>query len=62
MTMHVCDPLWDFRPYAINIFFQDGLQSPQQLVFFDFFFFSFHFMKVIFPLPTDEVSAMCDAF
>ena len=35
--------------------FQDGLQIPQQLVLINFSF-------SIFPLPSDEVSALCDVF
>ena len=41
--------------------FQDGASNPATPCFFDFFFFSFY-ESTIFPLPTDEVSAMCDAF
>ena len=56
MTCTVCDPLWDFRPYA---FFSGRASNPATPCFF--FFFSFY-ESTIFPLPTDEVSAMCDAF
>ena len=41
--------------------FQDGASNPATPCFFDFFFFSFY-ESTIFPLPTDEVSATCDAF